>query len=306
MEWTGDVTRGSWIGPRLRGWGTVNSTAPAGFGAYARIFHPFHAGRATVDIEVEWTWAELARRTGRTMHPLAQAANLLGSDGATTVGDWEVGFPEFGLLQPESLAALIDPLRAATSTPDDVTIGIWDGWGELNTSGGSVFGWFPADDPPEVAAAAQEAMEREFREQRVAAVDPDVAKAVNSGSLGEGHRLLLQLPGRDYALLATTLDELADPDWPYSAGIGWRREYTRFGAAGPMPQLIWPADQAWCVASEIDFDSTVVGGSRTLIDAVLSSGLEALAVPEDGDLTENGDRINPGPTAAPSSSAGNK
>jgi len=27
----------------------------------------------------------------------------------------------------------------------------------------------------------------------------------------------------------------------------------------------------------------------------LASGLEALAVPEDGDLTENGDRINPKP-----------
>jgi hypothetical protein len=36
------------------------------------------------------------------------------------------------------------------------------------------------------------------------------------------------------------------------------------------PTLWWPADRAWCVASEIDFHSTYLGGSRQLIADVLA------------------------------------
>ena len=32
------------------------------------------------------------------------------------------------------------------------------------------------------------------------------------------------------------------------------------------PTLWWPDDRAWCVATEVDFHSTYVGGSRRLID----------------------------------------
>jgi hypothetical protein len=35
------------------------------------------------------------------------------------------------------------------------------------------------------------------------------------------------------------------------------------------PTLWWPDDRAWCVASEVDFHSTYVGGSRQLIDRLL-------------------------------------
>jgi hypothetical protein len=43
------------------------------------------------------------------------------------------------------------------------------------------------------------------------------------------------------------------------------------------PNLFWPDDQAWCVAAEIDLDSTFVGGSVALIDDLLTDGrLEAL------------------------------
>jgi hypothetical protein len=36
------------------------------------------------------------------------------------------------------------------------------------------------------------------------------------------------------------------------------------------PNLWWPADHAWCVASEIDLDETFVGGSRNCIDRILA------------------------------------
>lgn len=40
--------------------------------------------------------------------------------------------------------------------------------------------------------------------------------------------------------------------------------------------LCWPLDQSWCVMTEIDAMSTYVGGPKPLIDAILSSSLEAM------------------------------
>jgi len=56
--------------------------------------------------------------------------------------------------------------------------------------------------------------------------------------------------------------------------------------------LWWPADHAWFVVSEIDFDSTVVAGSRALVDAILASTLEALEVTAETDLSSLGDTVN--------------
>jgi hypothetical protein len=48
---------------------------------------------------------------------------------------------------------------------------------------------------------------------------------------------------------------------------------------GQTPNLWWPDDRAWCVASEIDFCSTYVGGSPVLIERVLDDErLEAISV----------------------------
>ena len=46
---------------------------------------------------------------------------------------------------------------------------------------------------------------------------------------------------------------------------------------GQTPNLWWPQDRAWCVASELDLGWTYVGGSQELIDEIIGSqGLEAL------------------------------
>jgi hypothetical protein len=59
------------------------------------------------------------------------------------------------------------------------------------------------------------------------------------------------------------------------------------------PSLLWPVDRSWCLATEIDFDSTLVGGSRELVDALLQApGLEVWAVDAAGDLTFGGDAVN--------------
>jgi hypothetical protein len=94
----------------------------------------------------------------------------------------------------------------------------------------------------------------------------------------------LRLPQRDYLMLqgpvaaATELGRWPTPDWfiPQS------------------PNLFWPQDRAWFVASEIDFDSTLVGGSAELVAALLGDQLlEASEVGPADSLAADADLLNP-------------
>lgn len=75
-------------------------------------------------------------------------------------------------------------------------------------------------------------------------------------------------------------------------------------AASPFlaqpPNIFWPADHSWCVASEIDFDSTLVGGAPALVDAIVNHpDLEAWSVNPADSLAIDGDPINPVRQLAP-------
>ena len=84
----------------------------------------------------------------------------------------------------------------------------------------------------------------------------------------EGPRV--HLPHRDYLLYTGPAEAVAT-----LAGLD--------GTWGQVPNIWWPADRAWCVASEIDLQWTCVGGPRGLIDAILADDrIEALpATPDD-------------------------
>jgi hypothetical protein len=59
------------------------------------------------------------------------------------------------------------------------------------------------------------------------------------------------------------------------------------------PNLWWPEDRAWCVASEIDFSYTYVGGSNELIEQILRHpALEALPATVDDGMSYTSDTIN--------------
>ena len=59
------------------------------------------------------------------------------------------------------------------------------------------------------------------------------------------------------------------------------------------PSLVWPADRAWFVASDTDLDSTYLGGSAALIEALLEHrGLEVWPVAPTDPVTIDSDRIN--------------
>jgi hypothetical protein len=62
------------------------------------------------------------------------------------------------------------------------------------------------------------------------------------------------------------------------------------------PSIWWPADRAWCVATDIDLMTTYVSGSHDAIQALLDSEqIESLPVPVDQSITWEADAVNPLP-----------
>ena len=89
--------------------------------------------------------------------------------------------------------------------------------------------------------------------------------------------------GRSYRLFAAGKSALTQ--WP-----GMHR------SSPQSANLIWPNDHSWCIATEIDWDSTLVACSDDVADALLEDQrLEAFDVTYDDDLSWGGDTVNPRP-----------
>ena len=266
-----NVSAAAWIGPRLGGaFGAVTRTVPDCYPAYVRICHPAvdrDGGRAT--------WSRVAQATGRQAHPVMQWHALVGSadpinmDGSLWPGD----DPEQGNLEPEVLGPLCDLLASHTATAAHCFFCLWDGWAWIG-------------DPPESAPSVLSARSVEAA-PAVPGSDEPIPPAFTPEEL---RRPRVHLPDRDYLLLAGPLH--AAPQ------IGWWPSADWFSAESP--NLFWPADQAWCVASEIDFDSTLVGGTTELIDAILQAPmLDSWPVRPDDSLAADADQVNPVPDIHP-------
>lgn len=62
---------------------------------------------------------------------------------------------------------------------------------------------------------------------------------------------------------------------------------------GPGASPFGAADRSWCVATEIDVDSTLVGATRELVDTILHDDeLAAIEVGPTTDLSAFGDRLD--------------
>jgi hypothetical protein len=99
------------------------------------------------------------------------------------------------------------------------------------------------------------------------------------GGLNDGGiRERVKLPNRNYLLYSGVIDRaLESPMDPFDQS----------------PNLWWPEDRAWFVATEIDFDSTFVGGDDRLIAALVTdSRLEALPIALSAKADAAADRVN--------------
>ncbi|GAB2755644.1 hypothetical protein GCM10027020_04700 [Nocardioides salsibiostraticola] len=90
--------------------------------------------------------------------------------------------------------------------------------------------------------------------------------------------------GRSYRLFVAAMG--AYMNWPGMDNSAWVQS----------ANLIWPRDHAWCIATEIDWDSTLVACADGVADSLLAhERLEAFGVEYDDDLSWHGDTVNPRP-----------
>jgi hypothetical protein len=209
------------------------------FAAYARIFHPLDDGPDAP------RWADVAELRGRTMHPSADWNQINIGPEELRHGRSFPGVPRIGNLLVEALSDLCAILTDHTSTPERCWFAVWDGWGWQHPGAFAVLRSTSSDEPlPPLEMAP-----------------PDWQLDLTGPTF--------ELPGRKYHLytgpvqVATRIGHWVTKDW----------------FAAQSPSIFWPEDHAWCVATEVDADTTLVGGSRGLIAQVTNSPLlEALPI----------------------------
>jgi hypothetical protein len=98
-------------------------------------------------------------------------------------------------------------------------------------------------------------------------------------------RSRLQLPGRDYLVFPGTIDTAVE--LAHAADRTWRGE-------PQSPNLFWPDDHAWCVATDQDLHSTYIGCSeRAATDLLHDPRLETWPVNASDPISWDSDPINP-------------
>jgi hypothetical protein len=257
---------GAWIRPRLGGkFGAVTREAPEGFEAYARLFHS-----ASDPNGKRVRWADVAKACGTTPHGemqwhailgLADADELRGSYSPfePAAAKWIGSDPPTGAMDTETLDALSEILASHAADTAHCFFGL-----------STITGWIDSFSTEELQP-------------------------------------LLELPdGRDYIILSGPLSAVDQIAYHWSERASLRLILVaRTGEEPPpepdasdliqreAPNLIWPPDRSWFVATEVDFDSTLVGGSVKLIRAIVESPqLEAWQVEPTTSLAADADKVN--------------
>jgi hypothetical protein len=247
---------GKWIRPRLHGEvGGVADLVPEGFEAYARVLHP-----ASDQEGNPVRWAAVADALGTTAHREMQWHALVGSsdpDGLVDSG-WKGRVPSVGEMEAPDMDALCEVLAAHTAPGASCFFGL----------------------------CTIQLWEEQF----------------------DARPHLLKLPlGRDYVVLSGPLEAVGQIVFDLTKSGASTISLAAYKGEGPLPEpdpslfvrrqspnLIWPEDCSWFVASEVDFDSTLVGGRAQLVDDIVGSAkLEAWKVGPTDSLTADADKVNP-------------
>lgn len=123
----GDGTHARWWLDQLDDWDhalTVGAFVPRSLPAVCTVLHPWTAGGHDL------TWQTVADQFG--LDDRAALGRLLADDevGAAELPMTGPAAPPPGQLDARLAATLIDVLSDATTTPDDVFVAIWEGWGD--------------------------------------------------------------------------------------------------------------------------------------------------------------------------------
>lgn len=244
----------------------VGFLVPRGFEAYARVLHP--ASRDGRDVP----WSTVAEECGTTLHPEAQWWRLAGHRDLDPRGagpephGWSGLEPEVGCLGRSMVEALADVVSRHTVATEATFVAFWVGFSLWPKA------WFGL---PTTRRPVRESylFERPLAEVvTLCAEAPAVAYALGTPT---GSAIALSSAGRSWV-------PTPDEQFESMAAHQWQN-----------PSAWWPADRAWVTSTDIDLDSTLVGGSRALLDDLLADDrLEVLPWPVDGSLWEGADTVN--------------
>ena len=251
-----------WISEGLRSWGwssperipRVVSLLPDVFESYARILHPVRvSGRRGGGPEF-LNWAPIAERNGKIIHPLMQFNCIDGLPIKEGRPGTRKDKPTGGSLEETCLHALVDVLSSHTTTTDNCWFCLWDGYGGLTPGSATYL------DPGTAERETLEASQTERLQAQYA----------------EAPRV--KTKHREYILFSGELNAAdAFIKYPDNQSLN----------------IWWPDDNAWCVATEIDLQSTYVGGSAACIEAVLNDPvLESFPVNPEDRVDFGSDTIN--------------
>ena len=145
--------------------------------------------------------------------------------------------PVEGDLDDTALLPLLDVLERHTATPQDCVFGLWDGYGEVK--GGSAVAMLYTTRRPR--------WWDRWSQPPAQPVSPAFPAEVVHGPR-------VRIPARDYLLFRGSLQEAGK----------WGARLPAWRARINSPNLMWPADHAWFVATEIDNTWTGIGASPAL------------------------------------------
>jgi hypothetical protein len=134
-----------------------------------------------------------------------------------------------------------------TANPDQGWFAIWEGHGFDNATSHIAWSDPPADDAEHQARALERTRRREESERRNAELRHQLNRIPR-----------FERAERSYYLLNGPVDAVRDLRNP--SGTGWLN-----------PDLFWPDDRRWFVATDVDFWSVYVAGSTRFVEQIAES-----------------------------------
>lgn len=167
-----------------------------------------------------------------------------------------------GELGSVTLVTLLNTLAGFTSTPEDCFHALWEGQGWMHPGAIATFmpykpsklSWFYKLKP--IRPIKMRLEFRRIRRRTLLNESPPI-NTLPDGILSSPR---FTLPNRNYLLMRGSIKE--------ALKIGYE-QFDRFRLQSP--NLIWPSDKSWILATEIDLNATLIGGSIELVHAIMQN-----------------------------------
>ncbi|GAA4082042.1 hypothetical protein GCM10023066_12690 [Nocardioides kongjuensis] len=257
----------AWVVDEMRDFGAiVRNLVPADrYAGFARVLHRPDQGLPEPGDPT--SWSAVARLRGTTVHPQAEF-NMVARLRPGAPCDFSQ--PLLGTLDPITLPLVRDVVLRHTQTGDQGWFALWTGHGRRPAS------WHQM---PTFHLPGRDYWLFEGAVAAVADLSSDFENL-----------------GREEAAEAGNLTLTSLTDGPARVSAAEQVQFAnRMRSAGLVqsPNLWWPEDRRWFVASDIDLDSTIVAGPLELMDDLLAEPqLEVVLVDEDTSLTNGCDQRN--------------